>query len=127
MIRIEQLSKTSRTRRGDDVQALEDIDLSIGENEFDTLVGPSGCGTSSVLTLVTGGTIRRRGKELWGPFPGCPAPDGMSARAGERLRVVELARRPTRREVLRAFSCARELGLNFESLTFEKNTTGLRL
>ncbi len=39
----------------------------------------------------------------------------------------ELARRPTRQEVLRAFSYARELGPNFESLSFEKNTKGLRI
>ena len=75
MIRIEQVSKTFRTRRGDDVQALEDIDLSIAENEFVSLVGPSGCGKSTLLKLVAGlvpvtdGTIRIRGKELRGPFP----------------------------------------------------------
>jgi putative pyruvate formate lyase activating enzyme len=40
---------------------------------------------------------------------------------------VQISRRTTRREILQAFRCAKELGLNFESLSFEKNTTSLRL
>ncbi len=39
----------------------------------------------------------------------------------------EIARRPTSQEVLQAFRYAKELGLRFESLSYEKNTTGLRL
>ncbi|MBI4641138.1 MAG: hypothetical protein HY731_10615 [Candidatus Tectomicrobia bacterium] len=39
----------------------------------------------------------------------------------------ELARRPTSQEILQAFRYAKELGLHFESLSYEKNTTGLRL
>jgi putative pyruvate formate lyase activating enzyme len=39
----------------------------------------------------------------------------------------EISRRPTSREVLQAFRYAEELGLRFESLSYEKNTTGLRL
>jgi putative pyruvate formate lyase activating enzyme len=39
----------------------------------------------------------------------------------------EISRRPTPREVLQAFRYAEELGLRFESLSYEKNTTGLRL
>ena len=39
----------------------------------------------------------------------------------------EIARRPTSQEVLQAFRYAQELGLRFQSLSYEKNTTGLRL
>jgi putative pyruvate formate lyase activating enzyme len=39
----------------------------------------------------------------------------------------ELARRPTRAEILEAFRYAKELGLRFEALSYEKNTTGLHL
>jgi putative pyruvate formate lyase activating enzyme len=39
----------------------------------------------------------------------------------------ELSRRPTSQEILRAFAYARELGLQFESLSYEKNATGLHL
>ena len=38
-----------------------------------------------------------------------------------------IARRPTRQEILEAFRYAKDLGLRFESLSYEKNTTGLRL
>lgn len=39
----------------------------------------------------------------------------------------ELARQPTSKEVLQAFRYAKELELNFESISYEKNTTGLHL
>jgi putative pyruvate formate lyase activating enzyme len=38
-----------------------------------------------------------------------------------------ISRRPTVEEIRRAFRYARDLGLRFESLSYEKNTTGLRL
>jgi putative pyruvate formate lyase activating enzyme len=38
-----------------------------------------------------------------------------------------LSRRPSPREILRAFGYAKELGLRFESLSYEKNVSGLRL
>ncbi len=38
-----------------------------------------------------------------------------------------IARRPTSGEVRQAFRYARDLGLRFESLSYEKNATGLRL
>ena len=75
MIRLDGVDKTYRTRRGDLVQALDDITLQIGENEFVTLVGPSGCGKSTLLKLVsglvpaTGGAIRIRDEVVREPFP----------------------------------------------------------
>ena len=75
MIRLDGVEKTYRTRRGDLVQALDDISLHVGENEFVTLVGPSGCGKSTLLKLVsglvpaTGGTIRIRDEMVREPFP----------------------------------------------------------
>jgi putative pyruvate formate lyase activating enzyme len=42
-------------------------------------------------------------------------------------KYAEIARRPTGQEVLQAFSYAKDLGLRFEALSYEKNTTGLRL
>jgi NitT/TauT family transport system ATP-binding protein len=75
VIRLDAVEKTYRTRRGDLVQALDDITLHVGENEFVTLVGPSGCGKSTLLKLVsglvppTGGTIRVRGEIVREPFP----------------------------------------------------------
>jgi putative pyruvate formate lyase activating enzyme len=42
-------------------------------------------------------------------------------------RYARIARRPRRDEIRQAYRYARDLGLRFESLSWEKNTTGLRL
>lgn len=52
------------------VLALDDVSLTIQENEFFTLLGPSGCGKTTLLRLIAGfdqptsGAIRLRGEEL---------------------------------------------------------------
>jgi len=75
VIRLQDVEKTYRTRRGDLVRAVEGITLDITENEFVTLVGPSGCGKSTLLklvaglTLVSGGTVRVRDTVVREPFP----------------------------------------------------------
>ncbi|KAA9085441.1 ABC transporter ATP-binding protein [Microbacterium radiodurans] len=53
MIAIEGLSQTFHTRTGT-VHALEEIDLTVAENEFVTLVGRSGCGKSTLLRAISG-------------------------------------------------------------------------
>ena len=50
--------------------------------------------------------------------------DPADAKFKERYRAI--ARRPRRDEVVEAFRYARRLGLRFESLSYERNTTGLR-
>lgn len=42
-------------------------------------------------------------------------------------RLSDIARRPTPQELLEAYSYAKKLGLNFETISWEKNTTRLRL
>jgi putative pyruvate formate lyase activating enzyme len=42
-------------------------------------------------------------------------------------KYAALSRRPTSQEIRQAFRYAKELGLHFETLSYEKNTTGLRL
>ena len=55
---------------GDDVTALDDVGVSIGENEFFTLLGPSGCGKTTLLRLIAGfdhptrGEIRLHGEDI---------------------------------------------------------------
>jgi NitT/TauT family transport system ATP-binding protein len=51
-IKIQGIHKTYLTRTGRTV-ALQDVDLTIGGDEFVALVGPSGCGKSTLLRLVS--------------------------------------------------------------------------
>ena len=75
MIQLEGVTKTYRSRRGGDVEALADVTLDVREQQFVSLVGPSGCGKSTLLKLVAGltpatrGAIRVRGREVREPYP----------------------------------------------------------
>jgi NitT/TauT family transport system ATP-binding protein len=51
-IKIQGLHKTYLTRTGRTV-ALQNVDLTIGDDEFIALVGPSGCGKSTLLRLIS--------------------------------------------------------------------------
>ena len=54
----------------DAVRALDDVSVSIRENEFFTLLGPSGCGKTTLLRLIAGfdhptaGRIRLHGEDI---------------------------------------------------------------
>lgn len=56
---------------------LKDIDLTINEGEFVTIVGHSGCGKSTLLKIICGlvdysdGTVERNGEKVKGPSPNC--------------------------------------------------------
>jgi NitT/TauT family transport system ATP-binding protein len=75
VIRLDGIAKTYRTRRGDPIDAIDDVTLHVAENEFVTLVGPSGCGKSTLLRLVAGlttptrGMVRIREQPVRAPFP----------------------------------------------------------
>jgi NitT/TauT family transport system ATP-binding protein len=74
-VSIERVQKIFETRAGDEVVALDGVDLSIAEGEFVAVVGPSGCGKSTLLAMVAGiesptrGHIRVDGKPMAGPDP----------------------------------------------------------
>lgn len=53
MIEINGVSHTFHTKTAD-VKALENINLSVADNEFLALVGRSGCGKSTLLRLIAG-------------------------------------------------------------------------
>ena len=73
-VSIENVGQTFKTKKGPFV-ALRDINLSVAQGEFITLIGHSGCGKSTLLNLVSGLTRPSSGvllcaqKEITGPGP----------------------------------------------------------
>jgi NitT/TauT family transport system ATP-binding protein len=53
-VTIDGVSKVYETRTGDEVHALQRVDLQIEPGQFVSIVGPSGCGKSTLLTIVAG-------------------------------------------------------------------------
>jgi len=73
LIAVAGLNKTYRTRGGESVVALQDIDFAVADGELVTIVGPSGCGKSTLLKILAGilprstGDVRLRGQRIDGP------------------------------------------------------------
>ena len=73
-VRIEGVGQTFVTPRGSFV-ALRDIDLTVAQGEFISLIGHSGCGKSTLLNLVAGlarptqGVLLCAEREITGPGP----------------------------------------------------------
>lgn len=71
-LKVENVSKVFNTKEGR-VTALSDINLTIREGEFVSIVGSSGCGKSTLLNLIAGldkpssGLILANGKRVEGP------------------------------------------------------------
>jgi nitrate/nitrite transport system ATP-binding protein len=73
-IEITQVAQTFKTNKGP-FQALQNINLTIAQGEFVTLIGHSGCGKSTLLNLISGlatpteGALLCANKEITGPGP----------------------------------------------------------
>jgi NitT/TauT family transport system ATP-binding protein len=73
LVRIAGLQKIYKTRDGNDIHALKDIDLDIRAGEFISIVGPSGCGKTTLLKILAGilsrsaGDVTMGGRTLSGP------------------------------------------------------------
>ncbi|MFA7241588.1 MAG: ABC transporter ATP-binding protein [Sulfuricellaceae bacterium] len=73
-VQVENVQMLFDTKKGPFV-ALRDIDLTIAQGEFVTLIGHSGCGKSTLLNLVAGltlpssGAMLCAGREIVGPGP----------------------------------------------------------
>jgi spermidine/putrescine transport system ATP-binding protein len=63
------------TKRFDDLVAVDDLSLELGQGEFFTLLGPSGCGKTTTLRMIAGfeqpseGAIRIEGEDVAGLPP----------------------------------------------------------
>jgi ABC-type nitrate/sulfonate/bicarbonate transport system ATPase subunit len=76
ILKIEGLNKKFIVDK-EEVSILNNIDLSIKEGEFVTIVGHSGCGKSTLLKIIAGlvgyeeGEVVRNGKKVIEPAPDC--------------------------------------------------------
>src|SRR5690625_41241 len=65
----------SRKPSNGDFRAIDDINFTIGENEFITILGPSGCGKTTLLRILAGlvddydGDVQVHGAPIKGPDP----------------------------------------------------------
>src|ERR1700681_592481 len=75
MIEIDGVSQTFQTSGRQSHLALSDISLAIADGAFVSVLGPSGCGTSTLLYIVGGfvapshGVAKVKGKPITGPGP----------------------------------------------------------
>ncbi|GET42690.1 ABC transporter ATP-binding protein [Microseira wollei] len=72
-LEIENLYKSYKNADGSEFVVLRDVNLTIGEDEFISVIGHSGCGKSTLLKIVAGlekataGGVRLDGKEIRKP------------------------------------------------------------
>jgi len=78
MVEIQRVSKVFQKVVKDnttELKALEEVDLSVRENEFISIIGPSGCGKTTLLKIIDGltpsdgGQILINGKRVTAPGP----------------------------------------------------------
>ena len=75
LIEVREIEKIYKTRQGEPVHALTDVNLSIRPGEFVSVVGPSGCGKSTLMRILAGldvqsrGTATIHGQPVHGPRP----------------------------------------------------------
>jgi len=69
LVRISDLQKVYKTRDGNDIHALKDVNLAIAEREFVSIVGPSGCGKTTLLKILSGILARSSGEVVVAGHP----------------------------------------------------------
>ena len=73
-VEVKEVRKTF-SGKGEEVEALAGVDLTVAEGEFVSIVGPSGCGKSTLLEIVggliepTGGEVLIGEEPIKGPHP----------------------------------------------------------
>ncbi len=53
-LQLRDITMTFRSRRGEEVVAVDDLSIDVADREFSCIVGPSGCGKSTLLRVVAG-------------------------------------------------------------------------
>ncbi|GAA1567041.1 MULTISPECIES: ABC transporter ATP-binding protein [Kribbella] len=76
-IALRQATKRFATRDRGAFTAITDVDLEVGAGEFVTVVGPTGCGKSTTLSLVSGLEPASSGEVLVHGKPVSGIPDGV--------------------------------------------------
>ena len=66
---IDNVSKSFVSRTGHNLPVLQDIKLTVNEEEFVALVGPSGCGKSTLLNITAGLLAPTSGSASFTPLP----------------------------------------------------------
>jgi NitT/TauT family transport system ATP-binding protein len=129
-IRLQQVSRTYRDRRGAGVHALAGVSLHAGPGELLAVVGPSGCGKTTLLELICGLQRPDGGTLACAPAALMPQRDlllpWLSALDNAAL-ALRIARLPRARARARAAALFAELGLDgFESAHPSELSGGMR-
>ena len=61
VLKLENINKTYQAKNGE-TEALRDVNFSINEGEFVSIIGPSGCGKSTILSITAGLETKSSGK-----------------------------------------------------------------
>lgn len=110
-LEIENLVKSYPSADGGESVILDNVNLTVGENEFISVIGHSGCGKSTLLKIVAGlekatsGSVRLEGREIRKPgsdrmmiFQHYGLLPWLTVRENIRLAVDEVLKKATRAE-----------------------------